>query len=101
VSAGTAAGHWCWRGSVEKCRIGFWVRHLVRFPALRDNPRVPRVLVGEAKARSVQAPAELHRLYFLTSALRTPQDLGRQCDELHNQLPGGQHWRGSTQRTRE
>jgi hypothetical protein len=29
------------------------------------------------------------------------EELGRQRDELHNQLPGGQHWRGSTQRTRE
>jgi hypothetical protein len=54
-------------------------------PGLRDQ-RLAEATELQALAERAQAAAE---------------DLGRQRDELHNQLPGGQHWHGSTQRTRE
>jgi hypothetical protein len=54
-------------------------------PGLRDQ-RLAEATELHALAERAQAAAE---------------DLGRQRDELHNQLPGGQHWHGSTQRTRE
>jgi hypothetical protein len=54
-------------------------------PGLRDQ-RLAEATELQALAERAQAAAE---------------QLGRQRDELHNQLPGGQHWHGSTQRTRE
>src|SRR5262245_5951013 len=45
-----------WSGSGEKCRIGFWVRHLVGFPALGAA-----VGAEQARALALDVPPLLDR----------------------------------------